>query len=421
VILRRLAVVVRAAAVVGAALVGAGASVALSMPAYAHGGDAPDGTNYRTRVSEVTPALPGVTVRTIEAGARLELANHSGKTVEVLGYDGEPYLEVRPDGVYENVRSPATYLNVTLTGGAGVPADADPAAPPSWRRVSGEPVARWHDHRAHWMTAAKPPQVTADPGREQRIRDWTVPLRVDLSTAEVRGTLDWIPPPLPALWWAGAVLGAAAIGALGLISTRSPSPDRPSTPVSESAPGSSPAASSTPPTAGPMTAAGSSPGVGAVSGLMGLVLGGVALVGGGVAIAYAVAREIDAGKTGLGGILLGLLASQIWPVVAALGAIAAGAYALAGRPAADFALALAGSCLALFAGVANAPVLSSAIAPVPWPAAAARCLVVSVIAIGAGLAAANALRMRAVARLVTAQVPATDADETDPAQRPAAS
>ncbi|HEU4422698.1 MAG TPA: hypothetical protein VFR67_09190 [Pilimelia sp.] len=350
-----------------AAIVGIGVALALAAPAYAHGGDAPDGTNYRTRVSVVSPALPGVTVHAIEAGARLELANRGGKTVEVLGYDGEPYLEIRPDGVYKNIRSPATYLNATLTGGVAVPAEADPTAPPSWRRVAAEPVARWHDHRAHWMTAAKPPQVTADPGRVHRIRDWTVPLRVELSTAEIRGTLDWIPPPLPALWWAGAVVCAAALATLGLV-----------------APGSR---------AAPMAAR---------------LLGALAVAGGLGAIAYAVAREIDAGKTGVGGVLLGLLASQVWPVLTALGAVAAGGYALLGRPAADFALALAGACLALFAGITNASVLASSIAPVPWPATAARTLVMSVIAIGAGLVVANALRMRAVARAAAGTMPAGD-------------
>jgi hypothetical protein len=353
--------------------------LALPAPAYAHGGDAPDGTNYRTQVISVTPALPDVTVRTIEAGARLELANRSEKTVEVLGYDGEPYLEVRPDGVYENIHSPATYLNATLTGGAAVPAEADPTMPPTWRRVTDEPVARWHDHRAHWMTAAKPPQVAADPGRVHRIRDWTVPLRVELSAAQIHGTLDWIPPPMPALWWAAAVLGAAALATLGLIA-----------PGSRSAP------------------------------LSGRVLGALAVAGGLGAIAYAVAREIDAGKTGLGGVLLGLLVSQVWPVLTALGAVAAGVYALLGRAAADFALALTGACLALFAGITNAPVLASSIAPVPWPAPVARALVVSVIAIGAGLVGANALRMRAVARAASASPPSSS-EVAPPVQRPAAS
>jgi hypothetical protein len=339
-------------AVAGAA-VGTAALLALAAPAWAHGGDAPDGTNFRTQVTGVSPTLPGVTVRAVEAGARLELTNHGQATVEVLGYDGEPYLEIRPDGVYQNTHSPATYLNLTLTGSTTVPPGTDPTAAPEWRRISSEPVARWHDHRAHWMESAPPPQVRADPGRVQRIRDWTVPLRIELATAEVHGTLDWIPPPLPGLWWALAVLGAAAVSALGL---------RPTSRLAEAA------------------------------------MGALAVAAGTLAIVYAVGRELDAGAKGLGAILLGMVSTQAWPLLTALGAIAAGVYALARRPAADFALALTGCCLALFGGVANAAVLARAVAPVPWPTVTARVVVAGLMAVGAGLVAANVLRMRAAAQ-----------------------
>ena len=171
----------------------------LASPAWAHGADAPDGTDYRTAVTAVSPARPGLTVRAVEAGARLELTNHAGTTVEVLGYYGEPYLSVRPDGVYENVHSPAVYLNATLTG------TADAARPRPTRRcrrrgaqASSVPVARWHDHRvALDARRPPPPSVAAGPTGPQRVRDWAVPLRVDgAPPMEVRGTLDWVPPPV---------------------------------------------------------------------------------------------------------------------------------------------------------------------------------------------------------------------------------
>ena len=110
-------------------------------PAFAHGADAPDATNYSTVITQ-TPALPGLEVRTIEAGARLQLTNHTGRNIEVLGYQGEPYLEVRPDGVYENYHSPATYLNITIMH-VDPPAHADPTLPPVWNKVADEPVYRW--------------------------------------------------------------------------------------------------------------------------------------------------------------------------------------------------------------------------------------------------------------------------------------
>ena len=184
----------------------AGAILVPATPAFAHGGDTPDATAYRTSVTGISTPQNGLKIRTVEAGARLELSNRTGHSVEILGYAGEPYLDVRPDGTYQNVNSPATYLNETLAGDTAVPATADPTAPPSWRRLSRSTTVRWHDRRTHWLTAGRPPAAAADPGREHRLRDWTVPLRVQVTTFEVRGTLDWVPPPRAWLWWAGAGL-----------------------------------------------------------------------------------------------------------------------------------------------------------------------------------------------------------------------
>jgi hypothetical protein len=293
----------------------------------------------------------------VEAGARLELDNRTGRTIEVLGYDGEPYLELRPDGVYENTHSPATYLNETLAGDTEPPVTADPTQPPEWRRASDEPVARWHDHRTHWMSAEPPPAVRADPAREQRVRDWVVPLREGVSTMEVRGTLDWVPPPSPGLWWAFVIIVGVGVAVLGLWSRALP------------------------------------------------VLAGLVLALGPVAITYAVAREIDAGTTGFGPVLVMLLVGQVWPVVTALTAVAAGVYALRGRPAADFALAMAGTCVAVFAGAANAAVFARGVVPVPWSPVAARLVILVVIAVGGGVAVAAALRMRSAAREAAAAAP----------------
>ncbi|MGN9778707.1 hypothetical protein ACTMS0_23540 [Micromonospora sp. H33] len=333
------------------------ATLALAAPAAAHGADAPDGTDYRTEVTAVTPARAGLTARAVEAGARLELTNTGDRPVEVIGYSGEPYLRVGPDGVYENRRSPATYLNRTLAGDTRIPAEADPAAPPDWRQVDGSTTVRWHDQRALWRESAPPPQVRAAPDREHRVRDWVVPLRADGEALEIRGTLDWVPPPDAYTWWVAATLGLLAVGALGLLP------------------------------------AGSTPGGRALA-----VLGGLLVAGGVAGVAYSVGRELDAGADGIGGLLLGLLGGQVWPLLTGLGAIAAGAYALARRPAADFAVALAGACLALFAGVANAAVFARSVAPVPWSATTARILVVATLITGAGALAAGALRLHSASR-----------------------
>ncbi|WP_250000913.1 hypothetical protein [Actinoplanes sp. M2I2] len=189
----------------------AGAVLAPATPAFAHTGDAPDSTAYRTSVT--TTSAPGVSVRPVQAGAELELTNDSGRPIEVLGYSGEPYLDVRPDGTWQNVNSPAAYLNQTLAGDTPVPASADPTAPPAWRKISDAARVRWHDQRTHWLSADLPPQAVADPSRSHRLRDWVVPLRARTTVFEVRGTLDWVPPPRAWLWWAGVVLAGLATAA----------------------------------------------------------------------------------------------------------------------------------------------------------------------------------------------------------------
>ncbi|MFC6017836.1 hypothetical protein ACFP2T_16670 [Plantactinospora solaniradicis] len=339
-----------------AGLVGA---LSIAAPADAHAADAPDGSNYRSAVTGVTPAVSGLAVRVVEGGARLELVNRTGRTIEVLGYAGEPYLEVRPDGVWENTASPATYLNQTLEGDTEPPAAADPTRPPSWRRVGTEPVVRWHDQRSRWLESAPPPVVAARPDRQHRVRDWVVPLRDRTTTMELRGTLDWLPPPDPLPWWSLSLLGALAVGALGLL-PRASRPGRRAT----------------------------------------VALAALAGTGGVAAICFALARGADAG---VGGMLLGLVTAQLWPTLTGTAALAAGAYALTRRPTADFALALAGTCLALFTGVTNAAVFLRSVVPVPWPAEWARIVIAVVIATGGGLAVAGALRLRATGRSSTDQ------------------
>ncbi|MEW2328888.1 hypothetical protein AB0880_13900 [Micromonospora chersina] len=344
----------RAGLVVTAALA---ALLTLATPAAAHGADAPAGTDYRAEVTGVGPARPGLTARMVEAGARLELTNRTGADVEVLGYSGEPYLRLGPGGVYENSRSPATYLNRTLAGDTPLPPEADPAAAPSWRRISDEPTARWHDQRTLWLESEPPAQVAADPGREQRVRDWVVPLRAGTATVEVRGTLDWVPPPDAYPWWVAATLGLLVIGAAGLVP------------------------------------AGTATGVRALRGV-----GALLALGGAATVAFTVGKAVDTGAAGTGGVLLELLTGQLWTLLTGLGALAAGGYALARRPAADFALALAGACLTLFAGIGNVAVLSRSVPPVAGPPALTRVLVTVALATGAGAVAAGLLRLRTASR-----------------------
>lgn len=205
----------RVLAVAGAALAG---TVLLAPPASAHagpGGSHVRASNYRSRVLRIAPAVPGLEVRTIDAGARLELVNHTGHDVIVLGYQGEPYLRIGTGPPEVNVRSPAAYLNQSRRTAVTIPPTADPEAPPRWEPNGRGPSARWHDHRTHWMGNEDPPAVHADRRRAHRIEAWQVPLLVGGRPVTVTGDLTWIPPPRPWLPLAVAgTLGAAVVAAL---------------------------------------------------------------------------------------------------------------------------------------------------------------------------------------------------------------
>jgi hypothetical protein len=210
----------RAGAVVVAAISAIAFVVATPVPASAHTISGPRPTNYRTSLLSITPRVPGLDVRVIDLGNKVELTNRTSTDALVLGYDGEPYLRVGPRGVYENLRSPATYLNRNRKGTATIPAIATgtgASTPPRWHRVSGSHTATWHDHRIHWMGTSPPPAVQSNPGAFHTVKSrWTVVFRYGGQPVRVVGRLDWVPGPsgwpwLPLVVALGAVGFAAAV------------------------------------------------------------------------------------------------------------------------------------------------------------------------------------------------------------------
>jgi hypothetical protein len=178
-----------ASALVAAALV----ALSTSPAAVAHGGGAAKG--YGSMVTSVSPA-GSVDAVVLDGDDRLQLRVDDGRVVVITGYEGEPYLRFGPDGVFENVRSPAAYLNDDRYGKVELPDSADPDAPPEWERVApGGRAFDWHDHRIHWMAATYPPVVARDPSMAHHVFDWKVPGTIDGAPLTVAGSLDYEPPP----------------------------------------------------------------------------------------------------------------------------------------------------------------------------------------------------------------------------------
>jgi hypothetical protein len=191
--------------------------------AFAHGDGAARG--FRSAVEAITPSSPGLTVRVLDSDDELELRNDTGRTIVILGYDGEPYLRFAADGVFRNARSPASYLNLDRYAKVDVPAEADPKAPPRWERVASGAIWSWHDHRIHWMSPIDPPRVRADPDRPHHVFDWQVPARIEGRRLAISGRLDYTPPGddrsmLPLVLAACVGVGVTAAGIAMLVRRR---------------------------------------------------------------------------------------------------------------------------------------------------------------------------------------------------------
>jgi hypothetical protein len=188
------------------------AALVVCSPAWAHRGGASNG--YRSVIRGVKPALPGVTLRVLGGDEELEVRTTGKASVIVLGYSNEPYLRVGPDGAFQNLNSPATYLNRERYGGVEVPARAKPTSVPSWKQINDKPAAEWHDHRIHWMSKTAPPVVAADPGQPHRVFNWQVPLRSGGRGYRVAGSLEYTPVDTSSgssLWWIVLALGAIGV------------------------------------------------------------------------------------------------------------------------------------------------------------------------------------------------------------------
>jgi hypothetical protein len=149
--------------------------------------------DYRSYISAVTPSVPGLSFQVLEFADRILMTNHTGKTVTIYGYEGEPYARVLANGTAEqNVRSPATYLNTNFYAEVKVPPIASASAPPKWEVIDRTGQFEWHDHRIHWMSPV-PPAKVKDTSKRTLIFDWQVPIEVGSVKGAIDGQLFWTP------------------------------------------------------------------------------------------------------------------------------------------------------------------------------------------------------------------------------------
>ena len=166
-------------------------------------------TNFHTNPAVGHPgACRASRSRSWRRGSRLEVENRTGQEIVVLGYKDEPYLRIGPEGVFQNKLSPATYINRSRQGGTRrESAEKAKVGDTDWEKVSSEPLARWHDHRIHWMGHINPPEVRNEPGRAARHQMSQRPAvgRAACGSAprrsSAKGDLVWEPGPSPLPWY----------------------------------------------------------------------------------------------------------------------------------------------------------------------------------------------------------------------------
>jgi hypothetical protein len=149
--------------------------------------------DYRSYITSVTPRVAGLSFQVLEFADRILMTNHTGRTVTIYGYEGEPYARVLANGTVEqNVRSPATYLNTNFYAEVTVPPIANASAAPRWEVIDRTGQFEWHDHRIHWMSPVRPSKVK-NTSKRTLIFDWQVPIEVGTTKGAIAGQLFWTP------------------------------------------------------------------------------------------------------------------------------------------------------------------------------------------------------------------------------------
>jgi hypothetical protein len=195
-----------------------GAALLLAMvlaparPVLAHGGNGGDSSDYRIELTGYEGDATGIEVHPVELGNRMELVRTTAEEVQILGYDGEPYIRLDRSGVFENLNSPAHYINLDRFARQPTPATATATAEPNWVKQSDGTSVRWHDHRTHWMDPTPRQDVRDNPDVERVIFPANrVELLVDGKPVAAIVEVTWLPPPSRLTWLVITSLAACAL------------------------------------------------------------------------------------------------------------------------------------------------------------------------------------------------------------------
>lgn len=177
-------------------------------PAHIGSGDAVQPRDTMSVIESIVPALPeGISLSIVGSDTFVRLET-DGVSVEVPGYEGEPYLQIDTNGVVQvNDGSVTTLLNSERYGNVDY-SSFEASLTPLWRTISTDGIAMWHDHRSHWMSPIKP-AVIDDKGT---VQSFVIPLVVNGEKVAVNGTLYLRDKASIAWWMFGLVALLVAVG-----------------------------------------------------------------------------------------------------------------------------------------------------------------------------------------------------------------
>ena len=161
------------------------AVVAAPTPAYGHGAD----PRIRTVLADVSPPLPAEVVLQVQAGIATQLvaSNPTPTVLEVLGAAERAFLRISSAGVFADLETREFFTTSNPTG--AVPPAVGAGGPPRWVQISTGTSWGWYDHRLHPQTISAP----ADPEREARLAEFSVPVRYGDTLSLVRGSVLFSP------------------------------------------------------------------------------------------------------------------------------------------------------------------------------------------------------------------------------------
>lgn len=115
----------------------------------------------------------------------------AGRTLVVLGEDGEPMVRLGPDGPEGNGAS-RTWLLTAASRGTPPDGPVGADVEPRWESLGGGTTLTWLEPRARYA-GALPPRSVLDSGRTEVVVRWTVPIELDGAKVELVGTTSWVP------------------------------------------------------------------------------------------------------------------------------------------------------------------------------------------------------------------------------------